>query len=33
LHSDYISETARAVADAIQHDLQDPNKLTATAHF
>ena len=30
LYSDFISETAHALADAIQHNLQDPNKLTPT---
>ena len=30
LYSDFISESARAVADAIQHNFQDPNKLTPT---
>jgi hypothetical protein len=28
LYSDFISEGARAMADAIQHNLQDPNNLT-----
>lgn len=28
LYSDFISESARAIADAVQHNLQDPNKLT-----
>jgi iron-sulfur cluster repair protein YtfE (RIC family) len=28
LYSDFISEGAHAMADAIQHDLQDPNMLT-----
>jgi hypothetical protein len=28
LYSDFISESARAIADAVQHDFQDPNKLT-----
>jgi len=28
LYSDFISETARAMGDAIQHNLQDPNTLT-----
>jgi hypothetical protein len=28
LYSDFISETAHALADAIQHNLQDPNNLT-----
>jgi len=28
LYSDFISESAHAMADAIQHDLQDPNNLT-----
>jgi hypothetical protein len=27
LYSDFISESARAFADAVQHDFQDPNKL------
>ena len=27
LYSDFISESARAMADAIQHNFQDPNKL------
>jgi hypothetical protein len=27
LYSDFISESARAIADAIQHSFQDPNKL------
>ena len=27
LYSDFISESARAMADAIQHTFQDPNKL------
>ena len=30
LYSDFISETARAMADAVQHSFQDPNKLIAT---
>ena len=30
LYSDFISESASALADAVQHDLQDPNKLTPT---
>jgi hypothetical protein len=30
LYSDFISESANALADAIPHDLQDPNKLTPT---
>ena len=30
LYSDFISESARANADAIQHSFQDPNKLTPT---
>src|SRR5580700_5364448 len=30
LYSDFISESTRALADAIQHNLQDPNKLTPT---
>ena len=34
LYSDSISETAQALADAIQPNLLDPNKLTPTcAHF
>jgi hypothetical protein len=28
LYSDFISETAHALADAVQHSLQDPNNLT-----
>ena len=28
LYSDFISESAHAMADAIQHNLQDPNSLT-----
>jgi hypothetical protein len=28
LYSDFISESARAIADAIQHNLHDPNNLT-----
>jgi hypothetical protein len=28
LYSDFISESAHALADAIQHNLQDPNNLT-----
>src|SRR5260370_37352095 len=28
LYSDFISETARAMGDAIQHNFQDPNTLT-----
>ena len=28
LYSDFISESAYALADAIQHNLQDPNNLT-----
>jgi hypothetical protein len=27
LYSDFISESARAFADAVQHDFRDPNKL------
>jgi hypothetical protein len=27
LYSDFISESARAIADAVQHDFHDPNKL------
>ena len=27
LYSDFISESAHAMADAVQHDLQDPNNL------
>ena len=30
LYSDFISETARALADAMQHNFQDPNKLVPT---
>jgi hypothetical protein len=30
LYSDFISESAYALADAIQHNLQDPNKITPT---
>jgi hypothetical protein len=30
LYSDFISETARALVDAIQHNFQDPNKLIPT---
>jgi hypothetical protein len=30
LYSDFISESARAMADAIQHNFQDPNKLSPT---
>src|SRR5437016_14072794 len=30
LYSDFISENARAVADAIQHSFQDPNKIILT---
>lgn len=30
LYSDFISESARALADAIKHNLQDPDKLTPT---
>jgi hypothetical protein len=30
LYSEFISESARAIADAVQHDLRDPNKLTLT---
>jgi hypothetical protein len=30
LYSDFISESARAMADAIQHNFQDPNKLIPT---
>jgi hypothetical protein len=30
LYSDFISESARAIADSIQHNFQDPNKLTPT---
>jgi hypothetical protein len=30
LYSDFIGETAHALADAIQHNLHDPNKLTPT---
>src|ERR1700722_10817180 len=28
LYSDFISQSAHAMADAVQHDLQDPNNLT-----
>src|ERR1700745_4450494 len=28
LYSDFISESAHAMGDAVQHSLQDPNKLT-----
>ena len=28
LYSDFISESAHAMADAVQHNLQDPNNLT-----
>jgi hypothetical protein len=28
LYSDFISESAHAMADAVQHNLQDPNKLS-----
>jgi len=28
LYSDFISESARAMADAVQHNFQDPNKLS-----
>jgi hypothetical protein len=31
LYSDFISESARAIADAIQHSFQDPNKLIPTS--
>ena len=30
LYSDFISESAHAMADAVQHDFQDPNKLIPT---
>jgi hypothetical protein len=30
LYSDFISESARAVADAMEHHFQDPNKLVPT---
>jgi hypothetical protein len=30
LYSDFISESARAIADAIQHNFQDPNQLIPT---
>jgi hypothetical protein len=30
LYSDFISESTHAMADAVQHDFQDPNKLTPT---
>ena len=30
LYSDFINESAHAIADAIQHNLQDLNKLTST---
>jgi hypothetical protein len=30
LYSDFISESAHAMADAIQHDFGDPNKLAST---
>jgi len=30
LYSDFISESTRAMADAIQHNFQDPNKLIPT---
>src|ERR1700733_906020 len=30
LYSDFISESAHALADAIQHNLQDPSKLSRT---
>jgi hypothetical protein len=30
LYSDFISETARALVDAMQHNFQDPNKLIPT---
>jgi hypothetical protein len=30
LYSDFISESARGMADAILHDLQDPTKLAST---
>ena len=31
LYSDFISESAHAMADAIQHSFHDPNKLSPTA--
>src|SRR5437879_11960307 len=30
LYSDFISESARAMADAVQHTFQDPNKIIPT---
>jgi hypothetical protein len=30
LYSDFISESAHALADAVHHNLQDPNNLTPT---
>src|SRR5580692_825227 len=30
LYSDFISESARAMVDVIQHNLRDPNKVTST---
>jgi hypothetical protein len=30
LYSEFIRESARAIADAIEHDFQDPNKLAPT---
>lgn len=30
LYSDFISESARAMADAVQHSFQDPNKVIPT---
>jgi hypothetical protein len=30
LYPDFISESARAMADAVQHNFQDPNKLVPT---
>jgi hypothetical protein len=30
LYSDFISQSARAMADAVQHDFQDPSKLVPT---
>ena len=30
LYSDFISESVHALADGIQHNLHDPNKLTPT---
>jgi len=30
LYSDFINESARAMADAVQHNFQDPNKLVPT---